>query len=77
MFPQSKEQFESKPNDVKIRVARFLVADPVRQEKMLNDYQWAWRQVKPLMDIFTKDVSSMLLSPLKVIFPCYTGNFQR
>ena len=65
MFPQSKGQFGSKPNDAKIRVARFLVADPMRQEKMLGDFQWAWRQVKPLMDIFTKDVSSMLLSLLR------------
>jgi len=58
MFPQSKEDFKTKPNDVKIRAARFLCADRAKQEKMLTDYQWAWRQVKPLQDVFAKDVSS-------------------
>ncbi|PPQ85283.1 hypothetical protein CVT25_010056 [Psilocybe cyanescens] len=57
MFPQSKEDFDSKPTETKLRAARFLVADPARQERLLNDYGWAWRQVQPLIDIFKKDVS--------------------
>lgn len=58
MFPQSKEDFKIKPNEVKMRAARFLVADRVRQEKFLAEYQWAWRQVKPLQEIFLQDVSN-------------------
>ena len=58
MFPNSKEDFKTKSNDIKIRAARFLCADHAKQEKMLTEYQWAWRQVKPLQDVFAKDVSS-------------------
>jgi len=61
MFPQSKDDFYNKPNDVRVRAARFLVADPARQERMLSEFQWAWRQVKPLQDIFSKDVSFVIL----------------
>lgn len=56
MFPQSKEEFNTKANDVKMRVARFLIADTAKQEKMLDDYNWVWRQVKPLQTVFVKDV---------------------
>ncbi len=56
MFPQSKEELNTKANDVKMRVARFLIADTAKQEKMLDDYNWVWRQVKPLQTVFVKDV---------------------
>jgi hypothetical protein len=56
MFPQSKEDFKTKPADVKLRAARFLIADRARQERMLTEYGWAWRQVKALQDAFAKDV---------------------
>ncbi|KAF9525926.1 hypothetical protein CPB83DRAFT_885221 [Crepidotus variabilis] len=55
LFPQSKEDFHNKPHDVQMRAARFLVADKIKQERLISQYQWAWRQVKPLQDIFVKD----------------------
>lgn len=55
-FPQSKDDFYSKPADVRIRASRFLIADYSKQEKMMNEFGWAHRQVKPLQDIFKQDV---------------------
>ena len=57
MFPQSKEDFKTKPNEVKLRTARFLGADAAKKERMMAEFGWAWRQTKLLQDIFTKDVS--------------------
>jgi len=54
-FPVSIEDFRRKPKDVQHRAARFLVLDDgVRQEKMLTEYGWAWRQVKPLQEEMAK-----------------------
>ena len=58
LFPLSFDDFKGKPKDVQLRAARFLVADLAKQEKMLSEFNWAWRQVQPLKDIFTKDVSN-------------------
>lgn len=58
MFPRSKEDFLTKSKDIQLRAARFLVADPVRQEKAMAEFNWAWRQVEPLMEEFKKNVSS-------------------
>ena len=56
-FPVSIEDFRRKPRDVQHRAARFLVVDDgVRQEKMLTEYGWAWRQVKPLQEEMAKSV---------------------
>jgi len=60
MFPQSKEEFNTKANGVKMRVARFLIADAARQE-MLDDFNWVGRQVKPLQTVFVKDVRNIFL----------------
>ncbi|KAG6884292.1 hypothetical protein C0993_012437 [Termitomyces sp. T159_Od127] len=55
-FPTSIEDYHSKSADVKMRVARFLqTTDEARQEKMLSDFGWAWRQVKPLQEIYKKN----------------------
>ena len=56
MFPSSFEDFKGKPRDIQLRAARFLVADNAKQEKMLSEFNWAWRQVQPLKDVFVKDV---------------------
>ena len=61
MFPTSIEDFKGKARDIQLRAARFLVADGVKQEKMMTEFNWAWRQVQPLKDIFTKDVSNFFL----------------
>ncbi|PPQ85260.1 hypothetical protein CVT25_010033 [Psilocybe cyanescens] len=55
MVPLSKADFNSKRTETKLRAGIFLVADPARQERLLNDYGWACRQVQPLIDIFKKD----------------------
>lgn len=62
MFPTSSEEFHGKAKDIQLRAARFLVADAVKQEKMMTEFNWAWRQVKPLKDDFIKDVSKFCLS---------------
>ena len=62
MFPTSFEDFRAKPRDIQLRAARFLVADMSKQEKMLTEFNWAWRQVQPLKDIFFKDVRNFRLS---------------
>ena len=62
MFPSSFEDFKGKPRDIQLRAARFLVADVQKQEKMLSEFNWAWRQVQPLKDIFIKDVCNFRLS---------------
>jgi hypothetical protein len=62
MFPTSFEDFKGKARDIQLRAARFLVADNAKQERMLSEFNWAWRQVQPLKDIFTKDVRTFCLS---------------
>jgi len=63
MFPISFDDFKGKGKDIQLRAARFLVADIVKQEKMLSEFNWAWRQVQPLKDIFVKDVSNFPFLP--------------
>ncbi|KAJ3503373.1 hypothetical protein NLJ89_g8465 [Agrocybe chaxingu] len=55
MFPLTKDDFFSKPMDIRYRVARFLVSDSAKQEKMLADFGWAWRQVSHLQHIYKSD----------------------
>ena len=57
LFPINSDDFKGKAKDIQLRAARFLVADSVKQEKMMSEFNWAWRQVQPLKDIFAKDVS--------------------
>jgi len=59
-FPQSKEEFEHKPKDMQTRVARFLAAEKTQKEKLLAEFDWAWRQTEPLEKIFKTDVSNIL-----------------
>ena len=59
LFPISSDDFKGKAKDIQLRAARFLVADSVKQEKMMSEFNWAWRQVQPLKDIFAKDVSTI------------------
>ncbi|KAG6902478.1 hypothetical protein C0995_016055 [Termitomyces sp. Mi166 len=55
-FPTSIEDYHSKSADVKMRVARFLhTTDETLQEKMLSEFGWASRQVKPLQNIYRKN----------------------
>lgn len=61
MFPTSFDDFKGKAKDIQLRAARFLIADSVKQEKMMTEFNWAWRQVQPLKDVFIKDVSNFWL----------------
>ncbi|KAG6841198.1 hypothetical protein C0991_000995 [Blastosporella zonata] len=54
-FPQSIADYKTKPAEAQLRVATFLMADAARQERMLTEFNWASRQVKPLLEIFKKD----------------------
>ncbi|KAJ7250593.1 hypothetical protein C8J57DRAFT_956663, partial [Mycena rebaudengoi] len=55
-LPQSTEEYHVLKKEVKQHVARFLVLDTdVKKEKMLTEYNWAWRQVQPLIDDFKTD----------------------
>ncbi|KAJ7255367.1 hypothetical protein C8J57DRAFT_1136704, partial [Mycena rebaudengoi] len=57
-FPQSTEEYHALKKEIKQRVARFLVLDTdVKREKMLSEFNWAWRQVQPLMDDFKTDAA--------------------
>ncbi|OBZ66415.1 hypothetical protein A0H81_13571 [Grifola frondosa] len=50
-FPPSLDVYRAIQNkDVQVRVARFLMADTNTKERMLSEFNWAWRQVKPLED---------------------------
>ena len=59
-FPQSIAQFNAIPSmDVRVRVARFLVADRVEKERMCEQFGWAYRQVKQLEGDFERNVSGV------------------
>jgi hypothetical protein len=81
MFPTSFEDFKGKGKDIQLRAARFLVADSVKQEKMMTEFNWAWRQVQPLKDVFSKDsdVSNFFLSLMTPppIFKCCFSKYSR
>lgn len=48
-FPQSIEEYHDiAERDVQLRVARFLAADNTEQERMMDKFGWAYRQVDPL-----------------------------
>jgi len=58
-FPGSPEEYRAIRNkDVQMRIARFLTADNRKQESMMNQFGWAWRQVQPLKNEYQSDVSS-------------------
>jgi hypothetical protein len=68
-FPVSIEDFRRRSKDVQHRAARFLVlSDDARQEKMLTEFGWAWRQVRPLQEEMANNVRFVLLT-----FECLDG----
>jgi len=56
MFPQSKEDFDTKMPEMQLRVARFLAAEEKQKEILISKFNWAWRQTSPLIEEFKKDV---------------------
>ncbi|EIM80436.1 uncharacterized protein STEHIDRAFT_135316 [Stereum hirsutum FP-91666 SS1] len=56
MFPATIGDYRSIRNkDVQLRIARFLTADSTIQGKMMTEFNWAWRQTKPLQDEYLHD----------------------
>ena len=49
--------WDIKDKNVQARVSRFLMADQHVKEKMLAEFGWAYRQVKPLEDEYANNVS--------------------
>jgi hypothetical protein len=56
-FPRNMADWHTKSKDVRLRVARFLDGDSTRQEKMMNEFGWAWRQTAPLKAEYSRSVS--------------------
>jgi hypothetical protein len=63
-FPQDVADWRTKSRDVRLRVARFLDGDNTRKEKMLSEYNWAWRQIMPLKEEYSKNVRRDLVLPV-------------
>lgn len=61
-FPGSALEWRAiKDKDIQARIGRFLGASPVIKERMLEEFGWAYRQVRPLEEEYTKNVR--LLEP--------------
>ena len=58
-FPDAADVYHTIDNNqgMQLKVVRFLVVPHNIRDVMLSDFGWAWRQVKPPVDIFKKDVS--------------------
>ncbi|KAI9464819.1 hypothetical protein F5148DRAFT_1209357 [Russula earlei] len=55
-FPQTAAEFNFiQDKELQQRIARFLASDAIVQDKMLNEYGWAWRQVQGLKEEYLKD----------------------
>jgi hypothetical protein len=56
-FPQSAVEYHThQDKELQQRLARFLTADAIIQEKMLTEYGWTWRQVQGLKEVYSKEV---------------------
>ncbi|KAN0137039.1 hypothetical protein V8E53_005036 [Lactarius tabidus] len=55
-FPQSAVEYHThQDKELQQRLARFLTADAIIQEKMLTEYGWTWRQVQGLKEVYSKE----------------------
>lgn len=59
-FPQSEIEFNGSPKEVQERIAKYLVSDSNTQEKMRDEFGWAWKLTEALMNEFKTNVSSHL-----------------
>ncbi len=60
-FPRNIADWRTKSRDVRLRVARFLDGDSGRQDRMMSEFGWAWRQTLSLKDEYSKSVSHDLI----------------
>ncbi|KAG9312789.1 hypothetical protein JVU11DRAFT_6203 [Chiua virens] len=57
-FPQSEQQYHNiTDRDAQLRVARFLTSSSQEQEKMRDEFGWAYRAVHPLLIIYKNNIS--------------------
>ncbi|KAJ3557989.1 hypothetical protein NM688_g1179 [Phlebia brevispora] len=55
-FPADISAYRSIANkDIQLRIARFLTADAQTKERMLTEFNWVYRQVKPLGDAYAQN----------------------
>lgn len=56
-FPKSIEEYRKiSDREVQLRVARFLMADSLEQERMMDKFGWAYRGVDPLRAAYKSNV---------------------
>ncbi|KAH7885676.1 hypothetical protein F5I97DRAFT_1874301 [Phlebopus sp. FC_14] len=52
-FPQTVEEYRQIPErDVRLRIARFLSSSDMEQERMMQEFQWAYRGVQRLLSTY-------------------------
>ncbi|KAG9309936.1 hypothetical protein JVU11DRAFT_9968 [Chiua virens] len=57
-FPQSEQQYHNiTDREAQLRVARFLTSSSQEQEKMRDEFGWAYRAVHPLLIIYKNNIS--------------------
>ncbi|KAF9218091.1 hypothetical protein BS17DRAFT_770920, partial [Gyrodon lividus] len=57
-FPQTIQQYHQiTDRDVQLRVAKFLSSSTTEQEKMRDEFVWAYRTVQPLLAIYKSDTT--------------------
>lgn len=57
-FPMNASEFRAiSSRDIQLRIARFLQADGSSQDRMMTEFNWAYRQVTPLQKVYKADVS--------------------
>ncbi|TFK20245.1 hypothetical protein FA15DRAFT_689229 [Coprinopsis marcescibilis] len=68
MFPTSIADFHRKPQDLQLRVAKFLTADSrIKQDRMATENGWAWRQIEPLKAELDKNAEFRALLSAMVV----------
>ena len=62
-FPSSLREYRAIRNkDIQLRIARFLMAESVGKEKMMNEFGWHWRKVYKLDEDYEHNVSFLCLT---------------
>ena len=61
VFPQTTVEFNSSPREAQVRVAKFLIAQKLVQEQMMDEFGWAWRATQPLLEECKRNVSAITL----------------
>ncbi|KAF8552216.1 hypothetical protein OG21DRAFT_1535758 [Imleria badia] len=57
-FPQTTQQYyHITERDHQLRVARFLTSSATEQEKMMDEFQWPYRAVQPLLSAYKSNLA--------------------